>query len=106
MGKNTQSVLYLVHLATSAKKNYSQIEKKPCHVFLALTNFTHIDGDKFTLITDHKALLSCSRNTRRFLNRHQENTEVGVNSAWIRIYNIILSNHTTDALSYLPVQYQ
>ena len=60
--------------------------------FLALTNFTHIDGHKFTLITDHKALLSLLKEHKA---NSQENTEVGINSAWIRIYNIILSNHTT-----------
>ena len=94
---------------TKAEQNYSQIEKEVLSCIFGIKIFhTFLYGHRFTLITDHKPLLSLFKENKAI--PHQASGRIQRWALTLAGYEYIIlfqpteSHSNADALSRLPVQ--
>ena len=104
-----QPIGFVSRTLTKAERNYSQIEKEALSCIFGIKRFhTYLYGHRFTLITDHKPLLSLFKENKAIPQQA---------SGWIQRWALTLagyeyiisfrpieSHSNADALSRLPVQ--
>ena len=104
-----QPIGFVSRTLTKAEQNYSQIEKEALSCIFGIKRFhTYLYGHRFTLITDHKPLLSLFKENKAI--PHQASGRIQRWALTLAGYEYIISFRPTeshsnaDALSRLPVQ--
>lgn len=104
-------IAFISRTLSTAKRNYSQIEKETLACIFGVKKFSsYIYRHHFTLVTDHKPLLSLLHQHHSILNNYIEsNSEMGTYTLSMYEYSLsfqtISSTHANnaDALSRLPL---
>ena len=104
-----QPIGFVSRTLTRAEQNYSQIEKEALSCIFGIKRFhTYLYGHRFTLITDHKPLLSLLKEQKAI--PHQASGRIQRWALVLAAYEYTISFRPTeshsnaDALSRLPLQ--
>ena len=105
-----QPIGFVSRTLTAAEKNYSQIEKEALSCIFGINKFhTYLYGHKFTLITDHKPLLSLFKEQKAIpqqaSGRIQRWALMLAGYEYTIAFRPIAAHSNADALSRLPVKY-
>ena len=106
-----QPIGFVSRTLTAAEKNYSQIEKEALACIFGITKFhTYLYGHKFTLVTDHKPLLSLFKEHKAIPQQASGRIQRWALTLAAYEYTIAFrptaAHSNADALSRLPIQCQ